>query len=158
MKLKEFVRNPYNYDVNDASEETGLECKDKSLAQQQFVEESDINYIAERFKLNGTIPLMPDGFVWGAAMENVFDYQTAMNAVVAGDRAFMQLPAKIRARFQNNPQQLMEFLADKDNELEARKLGLLKPLEPAQTTTTGGTPIPPKEPPAAGSTPPKTDT
>lgn len=124
MKLKEFVRNPYNYDVNQASADDALECKDKSLAQQQFLEESDINFIAERFKLTGDIPQMPNGFQWGAEIDNVFDYQTAMNAVVAGDRAFMQLPAKLRARFQNDPQQLMEFLLDKDNDEEARKLGL----------------------------------
>ena len=36
----------------------------------------------------------------------------------------MQLPAKARARFQNDPQQFMEFMNDEENIAEAIKLGL----------------------------------
>lgn len=156
----EFVRNPYNYDSDKESRDTGLACKDKSLAQQQFKEESDINFIADRFKLTGEMPQLTDGFEWGANFDAIFDYQTAQNAIVAGNNAFMALPAKLRARFQNDPQLLMDFLEDRDNEQEARKLGLLKPLpEPVQDLrqspqgdaagTDGDNPAPKGQKPAA---------
>lgn len=156
---KEFVRNPYNYDSDEESINTSLRCEDKSLAQQQFKEESDINFIAKRYGLTGEMPQLPAGFQWGADFDGVFDYQTAMNAVVAGDRAFMALPAKLRARFENDPQQLMAFLQDDDNRDEARKLGLLKPLEPQggdPKAPVGGNPTPADTP--AGTPTPRTDT
>lgn len=162
MKLKEFVRNPYNYDVDDVSDATGLKCEDKSLAQQQFKEEADINYIAKRYNLTGEMPQLPNGFDWGADFEGIFDFQTAQNAVVAGKQAFMALPAKLRARFQNDPQELMAFLEDDDNQAEARKLGLLRPIEPTPSTgapkadTEGEPPSPTAKP--AGAPTPKSDT
>jgi len=41
-KTTVFVRNPYNYDMNKVSDETGLECKDPSLAQQHMKDESTL--------------------------------------------------------------------------------------------------------------------
>lgn len=52
------------------------------------------------------------------------DYMAANNRLVDGRRAFMQLNSKIRARFQNDPYQLLRFLDDPENHEEAVKLGL----------------------------------
>lgn len=54
------------------------------------------------------------------------DYQQALNIVKSAESAFMSLPAKVRSRFQNNPQALLEFLADPNNKAEAIELGLIK--------------------------------
>jgi len=45
-----FFRTPYNYDVEAASNESAIQCDDPSLAEQNFREQSDINYIANLLK------------------------------------------------------------------------------------------------------------
>lgn len=124
MAKPPFVRSPYNYDMDQASLESGTRFDDPHLAQQQFLEESDINTIVERFGLNGEMPVSPtlptfDDFF------GVTDFQSAMNAVIAAQAGFMELPAKVRARFSNDPQELLEFLANGANLKEAIALGLI---------------------------------
>lgn len=124
-----FVRNPYNYDVDKASHETALRCEDESLTQQQFLEESDINYIAERFMKTGEMPQvlqMPTAGDFG----EIFDFQSAMNLIKHAKDEFMTLPAKVRSRFDNDPAKLINFLEDTDNRDEAIALGLIPKPEP----------------------------
>lgn len=120
-----FLRSAYNYDMDQASIDSGLTCLDPSLAQQQFLEESDINTIVERFGLNGELPEVVRVPQYGD-FDQVRDFQSAMNAVRQAEEAFMELPAKVRARFENDPQRLLEFVSDQANRAEAQVLGLLK--------------------------------
>jgi phage internal scaffolding protein len=137
MKLEPFVRNPYNYDVNEASDETAILCKDPSLTQQQFAEESDINFIADRYGLTGEIPQVLDLPQYGD-FSGIFDFQSAQNAVIEAKQQFMTLPAKLRTRFDNDPQKLLQFLGNTDNRAEAEFLGLIdKPKETTDETRTG---------------------
>ncbi|WP_445772243.1 hypothetical protein, partial [Rheinheimera sp.] len=46
-----FIRTPYNYDTNLASEESALYCSDVSRTQQNAKEECDINTIVKRFNV-----------------------------------------------------------------------------------------------------------
>lgn len=139
-----FFRTPYNYDRDAASDESGLKCEDKSLAQQQFKEETDINEIVRRFGLTGQMPEDLRVPTYGD-FTDVMDFQTAMNAVTQAQEQFMALPAELRAHFANDPQNLMTFLDDDRNRAEAEKLGLLKPhvVQPAPAITPQ-----PKEPQA----------
>lgn len=125
-----FLRTPYNYDVDQVSNETGLRCLDDSLTQQQFKEEADINTIVDRFMKSGVLPTaatMPQYVDY----EGVFDFQSAMNVVKAADENFMRLDAKVRARFNNSPQAFLEFFANPDNAEEAIHLGLAIPKAPS---------------------------
>lgn len=115
---------------------TSLECKDPTLAQQQFKEESDINTIVDRFGLTGEMPQVLNMPQYGD-FTGIFDYQTAMNLVVQGREEFMKLPAKMRARFHNDPNELLEFLNDDDNKDEAIKLGLVKAPDPVPESPNG---------------------
>lgn len=142
-----FLRTPYNYDRNLASDHHGLKCEDATLTQQQFRDECDINTIAEKYGLTGEMPTVTDPIYYGD-FTGVFDYQTAMNQVVDAQRAFMTLPAKVRSRFDNDPQNLLTFLQDPENRREAEFLGILEPSKPAEP--------PPAPPPAAEA--PKTPT
>ena len=133
-----FVRNPYNYDVEAASIETGLECLDESLALQSAAEEADINTIVRRFGLTGELPNNIRMPVSGD-FENVPDFHTAMNLVRQAQEEFMRVPADIRARFANDPQLFMQFFEDDANREEAIKLGLVKPTSaPADVGPAGG--------------------
>jgi phage internal scaffolding protein len=123
-KTTVFVRNPYNYDMDKVSDETGLECKDPSLAQQHMKDECDINVIVERFGVTGELPNSPIPPQYGD-FSGVTDYHTAINAVKASEEAFMALPAKIRAKFDHDPNALLQFLNDPINRNEAIEIGLI---------------------------------
>lgn len=117
-------RTEYNYDVDQASFESGLTCPEPSLAQQQFAEEADINTIVNRFGLTGELPTGVRAPTY-ADFSGVFDYHTAMNVVVAARDAFAQMPANVRARFGNDPGAFVDFVSDSGNRAEAEKLGLV---------------------------------
>ena len=133
-----FLRTPYNYDLDAASNESGLRCEDASLAQQHYKEECDINTILQKFNITGLLPESTLSPRYGD-FTGISDYHTALNRVIAAQDEFDGLPATIRARFNNDPAQLIEFLENSENRPEAEKLGLVEPAvseysEPAQST------------------------
>jgi phage internal scaffolding protein len=119
-----FVRNPYNYDMALVSQETGLVCQDPSLAQQHMKDECDINIIVERFGVTGQLPVKAIEPSYGD-FSGVSDYHTALNKIKAADEAFMALPAKLRAKFDHDPNALLNFLENEANKDEAIELGLI---------------------------------
>ena len=129
-----FLRTPYNYDTNAASDESGLHCEDATLAQQHFKDECDINNILRQFNVTGLLPEAPLSPRYGD-FSGITDYHTAMNAVIAAEDGFMALPADLRARLQNDPAQLIDFLSDENNRSEAEKLGLLDAQKTESTVT-----------------------
>ena len=132
MKKVPFLRTPYNYDTDAASNESGLHCEDASLAQQHFKDECDINNILRQFNITGILPEHPVSPRYGD-FTGVTDYHTALNQVIAAEDEFMSLPATIRARFENDPAQLIDFLEKSENKDEAIALGLInKPAEMPQ--------------------------
>ncbi len=119
-----FIRNPYNYDTNLASEESALYCEDGSRAKQSFKEECDINTIVKRFSVTGQVPVSPLQPQYGD-FSGVFDYQTALNAVIAAQESFSSLPATLRNRFANDPAAFVDFCSDESNREEMIRLGLV---------------------------------
>lgn len=134
-----FCRSAYNYDTDLASDQAGLKCEDDSLTQQQFKEESDINTIVNRFMKSGVLPT-PVNMPQYVDFEGVFDFQSAMNAVRAADENFMRLDTKVRSRFNNNPQEFLEFFANPDNTDEAVRLGLAIPQAVAELKNSAAEP------------------
>lgn len=133
------ARTPYNYDVDKVSDETGLACPPgSSKARQEFKDETDINTIVRRFGLLGELPTgvrMPQ---YGD-FDQVSDYQSALNIIMQADAAFMEFPANVRKRFDNDPQKFLEFVGDPANTDEAIKLGVALPratmADPAPSST-----------------------
>jgi len=120
-----FLRTPYNYDRDAATNESGLACEEPSLAQQHFKDECDINNILRQFNITGLLPESPLSPRYGD-FTGIGDYHTALNRVIAAQEEFEALPAQIRARFENDPAQLIEFLENSDNRPEAEELGLVE--------------------------------
>jgi len=140
MKMKTvFCRSAYNYDMDLASDQAGLKCLDASLTQQQFKDESDINTIVDRFMKSGVMPT-PINMPQYVDYEGVFDFQSAMNAVRAADENFMRMDAKIRARFNNSPQEFLEFFSNPENTQEAIRLGLAIPQAVSETKVSDAEP------------------
>lgn len=130
MKDAIVFKTAYGYDSDKESLETGLECKDASLARESFAVECDINEIVRRFGLTGQLPT---GVVVPTYVDfdGVVDFHSAMNLVAQANEAFDALPAEVRARFVNDPGKLVEFVSQEENRAEAEKLGLVvaKPKE-----------------------------
>ncbi|QXP07852.1 MAG: internal scaffolding protein [Arizlama microvirus] len=125
MKIKEpFIRNPYNYDLNAASDESGLRCEDATRTQQHFKDETDINNILRQFNITGQLPTKTMSPRYGD-FTGISDYHSALNQVIAAEDEFMSLPAQLRGRFNNDPQELIEFLNNSENKDEAQRLGLV---------------------------------
>jgi len=124
------VRGAYAYDADNVSLETGLAIDEaESVVQQQFAEECDINTIVKRFGITGDLPngvAMP----LSGDFSGVTDFQTAMQLIRQAQESFYELPAEVRARFGNNPAEVIAFLDNPANRDEAIKLGLVaKPVE-----------------------------
>lgn len=124
-----FLRTAYNYDKDAASNESGLLCEEASLAQQHFKDETDINNILRQFNITGLLPESPLSPRYGD-FTGISDYQSALNAVIAAESEFEGLPAQIRARFNNNPEELINFLENASNKEEALALGLISNTDP----------------------------
>jgi len=130
------LRAPRNYDRDQASndarlhftvidEETGELVMGKSMTQQQFKKDSDINEIVRRFGLTGQLP---DGInaPQSGDFTGITDFAEAMRQVRAGQDAFAKLPAETRKRFNHDPGEMLAFLHDEKNRDEAIKLGMIK--------------------------------
>ena len=126
-----FLRTPYNYNTNAASDESGLHCEDVTLTQQHPKDECDINNILRQFNITGQLPENPLQPRYGD-FTGVVDYHSALNAVIAAESEFDGLPAQIRARFENDPANLIAFLDNSENLDEAIKLGLVAKPETTQ--------------------------
>lgn len=124
--MKPFVRSAFNYDTDKVSDETGLSCGEPSLAHQSFAEEVDINTIIRRFGLNGELPtgLVPPTY---ATFDGVHDFKSAMDAIAQANEAFDAMPAEVRSRFHNDPQEFVVFCSQEANREEAMKLKLVLP-------------------------------
>lgn len=99
-----------------------------SMAQQHFKDECDINQIMARYQRTGILTENPGSLrpLFGD-FSNVSDFQSAQNAILDVHDSFMTLPSNIRARFNNDPGYLLEFLSKEENRDEAISIGLVNP-------------------------------
>lgn len=109
-----------------ADKKTGELVPMPSMTKQEFVSESDINNILKQYSKTGVLRHVRANAEQGSYMDlpDPIDYQDAMNAVIAGNRAFESLPSALRNRFANDPAKFLEFMADPANQDEAIRLGL----------------------------------
>lgn len=126
------LRADGNYDMDAASLEVVVECLDKSLTQQQFKDDADINTIVKRFGLTGQLPSNLVAPV-NADFSDVFDFHSAMMVVRRAQESFDRMPADVRFRFGNDPGAFVDFCSNRENLPEMKKLGLVLdiPEEPA---------------------------
>lgn len=135
-------RSAYDGGSRQCSDGSSLHHFSRSLTHQSFLEECDINRIVRQVDVSGLAadPGRPAPRYFDAS--SVLPFQDALNQVIAAQDAFDALPAKVRARFGNDPAQFVDFLQDPDNVDEAVKLGLAEPRPVPEPV------VPPAEPPA----------
>lgn len=57
-------------------------------------------------------------------------FTRAVELVQSAEQSFSELPANVRDRFNNNPAEMLTFLADVNNRAEAVRLGLIEDQKP----------------------------
>lgn len=135
MKKPPFIRSPYNYDLDQASNEAAYVETMPSLTIQSQSEDADLNVIMKRVGLGMPMPQNPRTPEYGDYTQ-VKDFRTALEAVRAAETEFMKYPANVRAAFQNDPQAFLEAFHTPGYEEQLRNLGLLKP-KPIQANPDG---------------------
>lgn len=104
-----------------------------SMTRQEFKQECDLALTLKRFaKTPGGARALANaqGFAEGLQfcdVTQVPQYRQYRDLVNAANAKFMALPVNLRRRFENDPAQFMDFVADSRNREEALALGLIRP-------------------------------
>lgn len=103
-----------------------VDCsKERPMTQQSEKDDADINVIVERAKRGAVLPMVERPPRYGDFTQIPTDLRDALNQFAFAKNLFMSLDPKIRFRFQNDPVQMLDFLADDNNRKEAIDLGLV---------------------------------
>lgn len=109
----------------------------EKLTKESVDVETDLNVIVEKARRGVPMNVNTREPFYGDVSQ-IPDYATAMQIVIDVGKQFMTLPAKIRERFDNDPEKMLAFLSDERNRKEAEELGMLK-----AKPETSDTPAPP---------------
>jgi phage internal scaffolding protein len=119
------VKNPITYDRDKNSDNSKFVFTKPSRTKQSFRDECDINNILRQFNVTGQLPAGSVQPQYGD-FSGITDYQSALNAVMAAQDSFLQLPAKVRSKFDNDPALFVDWASDEANRDEMKALGLLR--------------------------------
>jgi len=114
-----------------------LNFVEPSMTQQQFADECDINNIVASNASGRPITHLNQSTPEFADFGDSTDFHAHQNYLAEAREAFDALPSHVRARFNNDPAALLDFVTDEKNIDEAVKLGLatLRPEEPVKAPT-----------------------
>lgn len=105
-----------------------VDCSvEPSVTKQSFKDECDVNRIVSKFHRTGLIDFVNSNQPRYGDVTPI-DYQEALNTVATAQEMFVQLPASLRKRFGNSPEELLAFVQNPENDAEAIKLGLKTPI------------------------------
>lgn len=113
-----------------------------SRTKQSDAQGTDIVQIMAQYQQTGILPAFKEGEAKYGDYSNVDDYRTAASKVAAATQEFNLLPVRIRSRFSYDVGELLTFLADPNNLVEAVDLGLIQSRDQARVETPEET-IPP---------------
>lgn len=102
------------------------EGEPEERTKQEFKDDSNPNVIWQKFNRTGDLSLLArsQGY-YADVSETPSDYLSALNTVTAADKAFNNLPAAVRSKFQNNPADIEAWLRNPANKKEAIEMGLI---------------------------------
>lgn len=112
---------------------------------QSFKAECDINNIMAKYQRTGVLDFAAKREPQYGDCTGI-EFQAGMEMISRARTMFEELPSSIRARFENNPVEFLNFVQNPENREEAKELGLLKPDAPQAPLLPAP---PPKDAPAA---------
>ena len=114
--------------------QVGLEFTEPSMTEQHFKDECDINNIVAQYQATGVLPSGNREPLFGDFADFPQDLQSSQRYFDEAQERFMQLDARLRKEFDNDPVKLLQFIADDNNRERAIELGLIE--RPAQVNST----------------------
>lgn len=93
--------------------------------QQQFAGETDINKIIAGFEKTGMVKHLNEKEPFYGDVSELVGYHECLNKVHEAQAVFMGMDARVRERFKNDPNEMIEFLDDPRNLKEAVALGMV---------------------------------
>lgn len=102
------------------------ENKKPSLTDQSYKESTDAKQIVKTFLKTGVLTNINHIEGKYADVSEVQDLYENMTKIKQVQKYFMDLPAEIRKKFDNDPQKMLEFVVDDNKEQEQIDLGLKK--------------------------------
>lgn len=137
--MEKFKNRPFQVITRrkDGSIDVGTVPTGDDMAQQQFKDQSDVNNIMKKYRgLGYSYNSLPEPSAGRYVdLVDLPSYEDSLKIVIQAEETFMSLPAEIRDRFHNDPNKLIKFLADENNNDEAIKLGLVNPKKDKVPTT-----------------------
>ena len=105
----------------------------KGLTRQEFREECQIDNIIEKYTKTGVLDHVNRYEAqYGEATSH--DYKSALDLIISSQDMFDDLPAQVRAEFNNDPAAFLDFVSDPENVDKFEEVGLVKrALKSAQT-------------------------
>ena len=97
----------------------------KSRTRQADAAGVDINAIMKKYEKTGVLPVQGREAFY-ADVSQMGDYRTALEQVRMANDAFMQLPAAVRSKFDNEPALFLDFCSDDSNRAEMVEMGLIE--------------------------------
>lgn len=114
-----------------SSEATALTCKEPSRTRQDQKDQADINTIVRAFGVTGKLPVIPNLPEYGDFTEAPRDYRDALERIQAAEEAFMSIPAKTRALFNNSAVDFFDAVHTATPD-QLKEWGLTNPEAPTQ--------------------------
>lgn len=109
-----------------------LSFDNPTLTEQHHRESCDVNYIIDVFQRTGKISPGNSCF-YEDVSDRPSDLLECMNVVKRSQEIFSSIPSKIRARFDNDPVKLLDWISDPSNRKEAGEIGLLSKITEAES-------------------------
>lgn len=103
-----------------------IDCSQDGRTKQSQQDMCDINRIMASYRPDQPLTHINQQMPHYGDFSDVQTYQEALNNVNQAEELFMELPASIRTKFENDPGQYLDFVADDSNMAEAIELGLVE--------------------------------
>lgn len=107
-------KTPYNHDTDAEAARTATLNTEKSMTQQNFKDEQDINTIVARVMKTGTLPDIPIPPMY-ADLSTQEDYHTMLNRIAETNGLFYRLDPELRAEYNNDPGAWLQDVNEKLN-------------------------------------------
>lgn len=118
----------------------------ESRTHQSFADDADINTIMGRYRNTGFVENVTLKRAVYGDFTDANSYHDQLNQLNAAQELFDSLPARVRARVNNDPAQLIAFVEDPTNDDELIELGLKNPIEEGKPEPTPPEPTPEPKP------------
>lgn len=102
-----------------------LDCGDEAVTKQSHKAECDINNILRQYQRTGILTHVQNARPTYGDLPSDVDFQQAMNTILEAESAFLALPSKVRAHFDNDPERFLASFYDPAQAEDLRRFGLL---------------------------------